>query len=74
MRVAIRTVEGKSKLLASGVVVDEDGGDVEGVRSGLDPCEVLDGEFGGGGVGIEPEDGRQVEVEEDDAALAIAGG
>ncbi|CAN6701865.1 unnamed protein product [Malus baccata var. baccata] len=52
------TVEGKSKLLASGVVVEGDGGDVVGVGSGLDPCEVLDGEFGGGRVGIELKDLR----------------
>ncbi|KAM1164055.1 hypothetical protein PS2_023413 [Malus domestica] len=60
---------------AGGVVVEGeggesgDGGDEVGVGSGLDPCEVLDGEFGGGGVGIEPEDGRlEAEVKEGDVA------
>lgn len=52
-----------------------DGGEEVGVGSGLDPDEVLDGEFGRGGVGVEPEDwGLEAEVKQGDAALAVTGG
>ncbi|KAM1666609.1 hypothetical protein ACFX1X_046223 [Malus domestica] len=77
-----RSFRFKPNLMSAGEAVVQgkggesgDEGKEVGFGSGLDPCEVLDGEFEKGGVNIEPEDGRlEAEVEEGDAALVIASG
>lgn len=51
-----------------------DGGEEAGIRSGLDPTEILDAGFGSG-ISFEPEDRRSgAEIEKTDATLTVGGG